>query len=546
MQTLTTPTASTMPQPSSVELQRTHHALEMLADQAYDDIVALAAELCGTPYASVVLADTTHLWFKASVGLRVQSGVFPRARSFADAALQRPDQVTQIEDAQLDSRFTTHPVVTGELRIRFFAGAPIHDVNGAPLGVTCVFDTQPRSLSGTQIAHLSRLSRQITRLLELRRQGEHQLQQVRTHNEYLHALSAGAADLKSVVDSHYVYRRVNEAYLQYWQKQRDDIEGRAVADLLGQELFETTVKPLLDRALNGECVAYEATFDFPGVGPRHARVTYLPAYGVDQKIMGVVVRTEDIDELRRTESSLRQSVQMVEDKNIALQRFIQILSHDLREPVNTILNFTSLLREVVGELPQALRYADFVYGGGVRLRTLLDDLMSYVSVERHTVGSRLVSLNEVFDDVKLDLYDALTRARAQLTADSLPLVTGEHSLLRLLLQNLVTNAVKFVAPDTQPAVHVSAVQHHDACELVVSDNGIGILEEDREAVFDLFKRLHTRRQYAGTGLGLATCRRVAELHGGRVWVTPNPSGGSRFHVWLPLQPRAERNVAMHR
>jgi len=235
--------------------------------------------------------------------------------------------------------------------------------------------------------------------------------------------------------------------------------------------------------------------------------------------------------------SLRRSVQMVEDKNIALQRFIQVLSHDLREPVNTIINFTTLLKENVAGMPDAARYADFLHGSGLRLRTSLDDLKAYMDLDQYPVSNRLIALNDVFDEVKRDLHDALNRTQAELTADGLPTLPGERTLLRLLLHNLIANALKFVAPGVKPVVHVSALPYEAAWDIQVSDNGIGIDTEHREAVFDLFKRLHSQRQYSGTGLGLATCRRIVELHDGHIWVTAGRDGGSCFHVLLPMALR---------
>jgi signal transduction histidine kinase len=139
----------------------------------------------------------------------------------------------------------------------------------------------------------------------------------------------------------------------------------------------------------------------------------------------------------------------------------------------------------------------------------------------------------VFQEVKQDLSAVLERTHTQIVSDPLPVVRGDRHMLRVLLQNLVENAIKFVAPGIVPSVQVTAVTDMDTWQLTVTDNGIGVRDEHRELIFDLFKRLHSRKQYEGTGLGLATCRRIAELHGGCIWVTATPQGGSDFHVLLP-------------
>jgi signal transduction histidine kinase len=244
---------------------------------------------------------------------------------------------------------------------------------------------------------------------------------------------------------------------------------------------------------------------------------------------------EDISDLKEVELSLRHTVRLLEDKKQDLQRFIYMLSHDLREPVNTILNFSDLLREEFAEngTEQARKFLDFVYKGGDRMRSLLEDLLKYVRVDSNDPDNTPVSLEEVFQEVKQDLAVMLERTEAVIHCEPLPTVQGDRHMLRVLVQNLVENAIKFVAPGVKPRVQVSAVSGKDGCELTVMDNGVGIREDQRELIFELFKRLHSRKQYEGTGLGLATCRRIVELHGGRVWVTQPPLQGSCFHVLLP-------------
>jgi len=271
------------------------------------------------------------------------------------------------------------------------------------------------------------------------------------------------------------------------------------------------------------------------LGKRYVRTSFLPAKDKQGRIIGAVVRVEDISDLKEVELSLRHTVHLLEEKKLDLQRFIYILSHDLREPVNTILNFSRLLRERFAEESdeQLRKFLEFVYKGGERMRSLLEDLLKYVRVDSNEPGRAPVPLDEVFQEVKQDLSAVLERTHAQVVCDPLPVVRGDRHMLRVLLQNLVENAIKFVAPGSVPSVQVTAVTDMDTWQLTVTDNGIGVRDEHRELIFDLFKRLHSRKQYEGTGLGLATCRRIAELHGGRIWVTTTPQGGSAFHVLLP-------------
>jgi PAS domain S-box-containing protein len=163
-------------------------------------------------------------------------------------------------------------------------------------------------------------------------------------NHYLQALPC-CLDLQSVVDRNYRYRYVNQVYLEYWQKRRDQIEGHTVAELVGEELFNKLAKESIDRALAGEPVMVDDCIHYPGLGRRYVRINHLPARDRHGNIIGVAMRIEDITDLKEVEMSLRHTVRLLEEKKLDLQRFIYILSHDLREPVNTILNFSDLLRE---------------------------------------------------------------------------------------------------------------------------------------------------------------------------------------------------------
>jgi signal transduction histidine kinase len=344
--------------------------------------------------------------------------------------------------------------------------------------------------------------------------------------EHLMAVASNSLDLQSYIDSHYVYHYVNQTWLDYWQLQRSQVEGNTAMSVWGEEVFTTIVKPRIDRALAGELIEYQSTLEFPQMGERHVDLAYIPARDTAGAVVGVVVRVHDIDHLKRMGEALQLMVKQLEEKNQSQERLIHTLSHDLREPVNTLVNFSSLLSEEFGSSlsPEARRYLGFLRTGSERLRILLSDLLALVRLDQQAIKKEPCNLNDIFDGVLNDLDAVITRTHASITRGMLPTVIGQPSLLQLLLQNLLSNALKFVGHDTIPVITVDACVVGEFWQFTFTDNGIGIAEPYREKVFDLFARLHSRNDYDGTGFGLAACRRIVELHGGSIWIEPAPAG----------------------
>ena len=512
--------------------------LDTLPQQLFDDITRLASTICGTPIALISLVDKERQWFKSRVGLDVQQT--SREVAFCAHAILDPGQVMVVEDATRDQRFRDNPLVLGAPDFRFYAGAPIVTTDGFALGTVCVIDREKRALSPAQAEALRALSRMVVALLEhdknLRDESRRLTDRARRTIEYLQAIDAESLDLMAFVDRDHAYRYVNQTFLDYYSLRREDVVGRGIAEVLGERYYREVVKPLIDDAFAGRATAYEGLYDYPGRGPTHVELQYLPARDADGEIVGVVVRAHNTEALKQRESQLKSVVAMLEARTLEQQKFIHIVSHDLREPINTIVNFSSLLADDhAADLPApARRYLEFVRAGGKRMKALLDDLLSFVQLENYSIDARPVDLNAAMNLVRDDLALAISQAGAQVLWDELPVVAGDASQLRLVLQNLVTNGIKFARKDVAPVVRLSASVAGNQCQIMVQDNGIGIPDTQLENIFDMFKRLHSRTQYDGTGLGLSICRKIAELHGGRIAAASTPGQGSCFTLSLPI------------
>lgn len=225
--------------------------------------------------------------------------------------------------------------------------------------------------------------------------------------------------------------------------------------------------------------------------------------------------------------------------NAELEQFAYIASHDLQEPLRTIGGMLHLLRDRYKEQldQRAEEYIGHSVEGAQRMQRLIDDLLTYSRVGRQDMPIEPIDCNALLSEVTKGLAASIAESGATVSWESLPIVSANRSLIFLLFQNLVGNAIKFHG-DRVPKVTVSAVsvgEHPEGGEFVrftVRDNGIGIEPKFHEEVFKVFRRLHTRAEYSGTGIGLAICRRIVERHGGKIWVESKPGEGSAFKFEL--------------
>lgn len=522
--------------------------LDTLPQQAFDDISALAQTLCGTPVALITLIDRDRQWFKSRIGVDLTETA--REVAFCSHAILAPDQVMQVNDARQDHRFHDNPLVTGPTQVRFYAGAPIVTGEGFALGTVCVLDREARALSPAQLDGLSRLSSLVATLLEHEKiratEAERATEAMKRQHEELTAMAIAGLDLQVYVDRNYVYQHVNETFLAYWSCTRAQIIGRSVPEHVGEMAFKEVIQPRLDEALAGQACHYHRVAHFPSRGPRHVQVALLPVRNAQGTITGVVIRVQDLQDIREREAHLRETVALLERKTLEQERFIHVLSHDLREPINAINNFTALLAsDHLADLPPSgQRYLGFVQSGGARMAALLDALLHLMQLDRHPVSLGSVDLHAVMEQVHGDLAPELEQGGGQLEVSSLPTVHGDAALLRTLLRNLVANGLRFTRPGVPAHVRVKA-EHVPGFDLIhVEDDGVGVAPEHQEAIFDMFTRLHLRREREGSGLGLPIGRRIAALHGGGLTLASTPGSGSRFTLRLPVAPGAcsERTV----
>jgi light-regulated signal transduction histidine kinase (bacteriophytochrome) len=217
------------------------------------------------------------------------------------------------------------------------------------------------------------------------------------------------------------------------------------------------------------------------------------------------------------------------ESNQELQHFAYIASHDLQEPLRTITSFIQLLaKRYQGKLDNdADEFIGFVTDGAQRMQRLINDLLAYSRVESKGRPFVQFDCGTVLQHALANLRHAIDECNATITHDDLPAICGDETQILQLFQNLIGNAIKFRAP-APPLIHIGLIDRPGEWEISVKDNGIGIDPKFFDRIFEIFHRLHSREQYAGTGIGLAVCKKIVERHGGRIRVDSAPGQGTTF------------------
>jgi light-regulated signal transduction histidine kinase (bacteriophytochrome) len=244
---------------------------------------------------------------------------------------------------------------------------------------------------------------------------------------------------------------------------------------------------------------------------------------------------QDITQRKRDEAELHAARDNLERSNAELDQFAYVASHDLKEPLILLSAYARMLEERHGDGldDEARTFVGHIRDEAGRMKTMIDDLLDYSRVETRAEDPVDVDLNEAVDAALQTLGPRLEEADARLEVERpLPTLRGSPIQFERLLRNLLSNAVKFRG-EQPPVVHVRGERGGEGWVIEVRDNGIGIDPVQADRIFDVFQRLHSQDRYAGTGMGLAICKRVVERHGGRIWFEPAPDGGSVFKFTLP-------------
>jgi signal transduction histidine kinase/DNA-binding response OmpR family regulator len=315
--------------------------------------------------------------------------------------------------------------------------------------------------------------------------------------------------------------RCNRAISLWLGKTKVDLVGERFVDVFPQGSFaegSNEGRPTREVSLGGRC----------------CRITTDSIRGEDGNQSGQVHTFVDITAMKAAERDRKRYTEELARSNAELYQFAHVASHDLKEPLRMVASNVQLLQRRYAKAldEKAQEYVTSAVEGAERMRTLIDDLLAYSTVGSQGAATMPTDLNEVLRQVRANLDTAMQETRGKLTVAELPIVRVEPIQYLQLFQNLVGNALKFRG-DEAPSIFVRASREKNAWRFEVADNGIGIDPRYQDRIFELFKRLHTKDRYAGTGIGLSICKKIVERHGGKIWVESELGHGARFFWTLP-------------
>ncbi len=507
--------------------------LDTPAEERFDQITRLAAQIFDVPIALISLVDEDRQWFKSRVGLDVCET--SREVSFCSHAILRREPMV-VPNALHDERFARNPLVVDAPAIRFYAGVPLTHSNGHALGTLCIIDVRPRTLDGAQLELLRTLADIAER--EVRTISAEQATQRLRESEDLYRSVIAAVEEGVIV-------RGEDGSIVACNASAERILGLPAKHILGRTSLDPPRRavdaagaPISDADHPAAVVLRTGKASsgvILGIDRPGAEVTWISVNAQplirdgESRPYAVVASFSDVTELR--------AVQQMKDE------FVSVVSHELRTPLASIRGALHLITEGdLGELSARLRrMVEIAASNADRLSCLINDILD---AERLKSGKTSIDVREV-DTAALmgHVIDEL-----QPLADRVPVTLHLTSCVKRALidpdriaqtlTNLIGNAIKFSPPGG--SVHVSVMREGDDTVFRVVDEGRGISAGEVESIFERFHqvRLSDALEQGGTGLGLAICRGIVEQHGGRIWVESVVGEGSTFVFTVPQQARA--------
>jgi two-component system CheB/CheR fusion protein len=340
-----------------------------------------------------------------------------------------------------------------------------------------------------------------------------------------------------VLDAKMRVESANKAFYDDFQVTAQESVGQLIYQLGNGEWNIPELRQLLEHILPNHSTFddYSVTHKFPHIGIRTMLLNAHRLTGIDSQPGRIVLVIADFTEETRIKKELQEISNDLKRSNEELDQFAAVASHDLQEPLRMISSYVTLLQHKYNPLfdDQARNYMEFIVSGAKRMTAMIKAILAYSQL-----GHKVSGLSEIDSAVKLkyaiaDLKVRVEESRATIVEGALPRVFANQAELTQLFQNLLSNAMKFRDHQRSLVITINATESEHYWTFAITDNGMGIKQDQCESIFHLFKRVHQDRSIEGGGIGLATCKKIVEHHGGRIWVESKFDVGSTFYFTLP-------------
>ena len=329
------------------------------------------------------------------------------------------------------------------------------------------------------------------------------------------------------------FRLVNRQFAYILGYEEDELIGKPSLSFVLPEDRDAVRENAVSMLKGGSSLGYEFRVVNKQAKIKWVMETVVPIYYRRKRAtLGSLI---DVTERKQMEERLQQITSEMQRSNTELEQFAYVISHDLQEPLRMVSSYTQLLAKRYSNKldADADEFIAYAVDGAKRMQTLLHDLLDYSRVGTRGKPFSLVNCEHIVEQAMANLKIAIEECGASVSYDVLPTIMGDEGQLVRLFQNLIANAIKFRREEA-PQVNISAQRRNNTVTFSVKDNGIGIDPQHSQSIFEIFRRLHTREEYQGTGMGLAICKKIVERHGGHISVQSQPGQGSTFYFSVDM------------
>lgn len=530
------------------------HSIEILEtapDSAFDALVRLVSMYFDAPIVLFTLVDKDRQWFKAKIGIEVCETC--RTGSFCSYAILGND-VMVVEDATKDARFSKHPMVVGEPKVRFYAGAPLIFADEHNVGTLCIIDNKPRKFSNDDIAALQDFARQASALIAMHdyaRRAKLKAKKLASINKELsldQVIIANMSEGMAYYDKDAKLVSVNPSACEIFGISNEEYISRDLKSEKWKVVNENGKPFLADDYPATLCLATGVAInnvimgvERPGGETAWIKVSAQPVRDVEtDDVIGTVTTFSDVSDAKNLEEELRIKTREAEVANKTKSKFLANMSHEIRTPLNGVIGMASVLEKTNLDAKQR-EMIGLMLSSGRSLEHLLSDILDLSKVDAGQIELEALPFNlekAIGDVVNVLKYRANEKGldvEVKFDFDQKREIIGDVLRFKQIISNLASNAVKFT---DQGKVSLDVhLNDNDTLEIKVSDTGIGMDAETLANVFNRFIQADASisRRFGGSGLGLSIAKGLVDLMGGQLSAKSEPNQGTCFTILLPVQ-----------